>query len=117
MVRQVTDYRATGDFARFIALPSTPAVTEISALSQPEEFSKTYHRLMATPISFQRIGEVQEVDRDHARALVESPPGNDPILQRLDSVIENGASTRETRSARLRRRPTLPSRNHKEYDD
>lgn len=91
LLRQANGCWATGDPARFLALHSEGVIQEIVAVGPLEEFARQLRLFMATPLVFERIGDVQLTDPDHAWAYVEVTLGGDPLPQRIDFVFENGA--------------------------
>jgi len=90
LLAQATGCWATGDPARFLALHSSEALADISSVAPLSEFSRDLRLFMSTPLAFQRIGEVTELDSGRAWAYVEITLGGEPIPQRLDFVLEEG---------------------------
>jgi hypothetical protein len=91
LLRQANGCWATGDPARFLALHSDRVMQEITFVGPLEDFGRELRLFMATPLVFERIGQVNLTDPDHAWAYVEVTLGGDPLPQRLDFVFENGA--------------------------
>jgi hypothetical protein len=91
LLRQANGCWATGDPTRFLALHSDLVVQEIAFGGPLDDFARQLRLFMGTPLVFERIGEVNLTDPDHAWAYVEVTLGGDPIPQRMDFVFENGA--------------------------
>ncbi|MGI9255001.1 MAG: hypothetical protein ACR2J8_14760, partial [Thermomicrobiales bacterium] len=90
LMRQATGCWASGDPARFLALNSESVLSDIAAVAPLADFARELRLFMATPISFKRIGDVTEIDANHAWAYVEISLGGDPVPQRLDFVRQDG---------------------------
>ena len=90
LLRQATGCWATGDPARFLALHSQNALDQAAAFAPLPQFASDLQTVMATPVAFERIGEIQIIDPTHAWAYVEVTFGPDRIPQRFDFVLENG---------------------------
>lgn len=90
LLRQANGCWATGDPARFLALHSERVVQEIAFVGPLEDFARQLRLFMATPLVFERIGQVNLLDSDHAWAYVEVTLGGEPLPQRMDFVFENG---------------------------
>jgi hypothetical protein len=91
LLRQANGCWATGDPARFLALHSNLVVDEILFLGPVEDFARQLRLFMSTPLAFERIGDVNLIDPEHAWAYVEVTLGGDSLPQRLDFVFEDGA--------------------------
>lgn len=91
LLRQANGCWATGDPTRFLALHSEMVIQEIAFGGPLEDFARQLRLFMGTPLVFERIGEVNLTDPDHAWAYVEVTLGGDPLPQRLDFVFEDGA--------------------------
>jgi hypothetical protein len=91
LLRQANGCWATGDPARFLALHSDQVIDEISFLGPTDEFARQLRLFMSTPLSFERIGQVNLIDPEHAWAYVEVTLGGEPVPQRIDFVFENGS--------------------------
>ena len=87
LLRQATGCWATGDPARFLALHSQNALDQAAAFAPLPQFASYLQTVMATPVAFERIGEIQIIDPTHAWAYVEVTFGPDRIPQRLDFVL------------------------------
>jgi hypothetical protein len=90
LLRQANGCWATGDPARFLALHSERVIPEIAFVGPLEDFARQLRLFMATPLVFERIGQVNLTDPDHAWAYVEVTLGGEPLPQRMDFVFENG---------------------------
>ena len=90
LLRQANGCWATGDPTRFLALHSNQVIQEIAFGDPLDDFARQLRLFMSTPLVFERIGDVNLTDPDHAWAYVEITLGGDPLPQRLDFVFENG---------------------------
>jgi hypothetical protein len=90
LLRQANGCWATGDPTRFLALHSDQVIQEIVFGGPLEDFARHLRLFMSTPLVFERIGDINLTDPDHAWAYVEITLGGDPLPQRLDFVFENG---------------------------
>ena len=90
LLRQATGCWATGDPARFLPLHSQRVIDELEQFAPLPEVANDLRMLMATPVSFERIGVVEMTDPTHAVAYVEVTFGGEEIPQRFDFVYENG---------------------------
>ncbi|MFN8592662.1 MAG: hypothetical protein U0031_14485 [Thermomicrobiales bacterium] len=90
LLRQANGCWATGDPTRFLALHSQQVIQEIAFGGPLEDFARQLRLFMSTPLVFERIGDVNLIDPDHAWAYVEVTLGGDPMPQRIDFVFEDG---------------------------
>jgi hypothetical protein len=90
LLRQATGCWASGDPARFLALHSQKALSDIGLIAPLADFARDLRLFMSTPISFTRIGDITVTGPDTAWAYVEISLGGDRIPQRLDFVREDG---------------------------
>ena len=63
LLRQANGCWATGDPTRFLALHSDEVIAQIALVGPIEEFARQLRLFMATPLSFERIGPVNLIDR------------------------------------------------------
>jgi hypothetical protein len=87
LLRQATGCWATGDPGRFLPLHSQLVLADF--VNFPT-LAGDLQLFMATPVSFERIGDVQQVGPTSAWAYVEITFGGEAVPQRLDFVLENG---------------------------
>ena len=90
LLRQATGCWATGDPARFLPLHSQRALEEVAAFGTLAQFANDLRMIMASPISFERIGDVEMVDPTHATAFVAMTAEGEEIALRFEFVFENG---------------------------
>lgn len=88
LLRQATGCWATGNPARFLPLHSEATLATFAAFPA---LINDVALFMATPVSFERIGGVNELAPDRAWAYVEITFGGEAIPQRLDFVREGDA--------------------------
>ena len=87
LLQQASGCWATGDPARFLPLHTAAVVEEV--LSTDPSLS-TLRLLMSTPVSFERIGEVEMIDPTRATAYVEITFGGEAIPQLFNFALEDG---------------------------
>lgn len=87
LLQQASGCWATGDPARFLPLHTTAVVEEV-LFTDPS--LSTLRMLMSTPVSFERIGEIEMVDPTHATAYVEITFGGEAIPQLFTFALEDG---------------------------
>ena len=91
LLRQATGCWATQDPARFLALHSQRAIELIEAGGPLASFANQMQSIMTSPFTFERIGEVRQIDPTHAWSYVEvTLTGQPPIPQRFDYVLQDG---------------------------
>ena len=95
LLAQATSCWITGDPARFLPLHSQEAIEELALLGEGagglQAVAEFIGQLMTTPISFERIGAVQQLDRTHVRArMAIGSGGDDGFFQPQVFVLEDG---------------------------
>ncbi len=90
LLRQATGCWATGDPARFLALHSQRVLDEIAGMGALAQVASDLRMFMQTPVSFERIGNVELTDPTRASAYVEITFGGEPIPQRFDFALQDG---------------------------
>lgn len=81
---------AIADPDRFMLLHSQSLLGQIAMMGPPDQFTRELRTLMATPLRFTRIGEVQEIDPSRAWSYVEVDLGGEVGVLRVDFVLDHG---------------------------
>lgn len=95
LLSQATACWMTGDPALFLALHSENALDDLALLGEGagglQSVAEILGGLMTQPVSFERIGAVQQLDPTHVRARVAiGTGGSDGFFQAQDFVLEDG---------------------------
>lgn len=90
LLAQATGCWATGDPMRFLPLHGQTVLEELTAGGFIDQVLSDLAMFMATPVSFERIGNVQLLDPAHAWVYVEITFDGEPIPQRFDFVLQDG---------------------------
>ncbi len=90
LMHQATGCWATSDPTRFLPLHSQTVLEELTAGGFIDQVLSDLAMFMATPVSFELIGNVQLLDPTHAWAYVEITFDGEPIPQRFDFVLQDG---------------------------
>lgn len=95
LLRQASGCWATQDPTRFLALHSQQVLTDLTTPvpggETPDQVLSDLQMFMATPVTFERIGKVTMIDPTHAWAYVEITFGGEPVPQRFNFALEDGA--------------------------
>jgi hypothetical protein len=90
LLLQVTGCWATGDPERFLPLHSEQVLEDIAALGPPAQFNTQLAQFMATPLTFERVGDVELADPTHASAFVVLNFGEEEVPLEFQFVFEDG---------------------------
>jgi len=90
LLAQASGCWATGDPTRFLPLHSEAVLNELAAFGPPDQLLTQLATFMATPLTFERVGDIEFTDATHASAYVVLKFGQDEVPLRFQFVLENG---------------------------
>lgn len=90
LLAQASGCWATGDPTRFLPLHSEAVLNDLAAFGPPDQFLAQLATFMATPLSFERVGDIEFDDSTHVSAYVVLKFGQDEVPLRFEFVQENG---------------------------
>jgi hypothetical protein len=90
LLRQASGCWASANVDGFMSLHSQGVTGQLAMMGPAEDFTRELRTFMESPLGFERIGEVNLVDPDHAWAYVEIDLGGEPNPQRVNFVLEQG---------------------------